>query len=146
MVPLSPWMRWVLWVAGAYNLLSGLGMIVGYHEAHRMAGIPPPALPLPMQVLGLAIVLFGVGFFAVAAAPERNRVLLQLGLWFKLMAFVLSAIAVARGDITPKFLAVVFFADLIYVPPFWLILRRLGGHDQLRHAVAQPAESAWRDP
>src|SRR5262245_19677904 len=112
MAVLRPWMRFVLWIAGAYNLASGLGMVIGYHEAHRLAGLPPPTLALPMQMLGATIMLFGVGFFAVAAEPMKNRFLLVLGLWCKLLGFALSAYAVVRGAITPKFLAIVFFADL----------------------------------
>jgi hypothetical protein len=122
---LRPWMWWLLRIAGTYNILSGLGMLVGYHEVYRIFGVSKPSMVLPLQMLGAMIVLFGVGFHMAASAPLANRAVLVLGFWSKLLGFVLSAYTVWKGQLPLYFVAIVFFADLIYVPTFWLILRHL---------------------
>lgn len=116
-------MRWVLWIAGTYNIASGLGMLVGYHEVYRLLAVPKPASVLPLQMLGVMIALFGVGFFFAASDPLSHRLMILLGLWAKLAGFVLGAAAVVQGDLPGWFVVAVFFADLIYVPPLWVILR-----------------------
>jgi hypothetical protein len=120
---LRPWMWWVLRFAGTYNLLAGLTMLVFYHEAYRALGVPRPALVLPLQLVGMLVALFGVGYHLVANAPWRNRNLLLLGFWSKLLGSVMAVYTVARGQLRPDFLVLVFFSDMIYLPPFWAILR-----------------------
>ncbi len=129
MKTLRPWMWWLLRFAGTYNLLAGLVMLVFYHEAFKIAGLERPKLVLPVQLVGLLVGLFGVGYHLVAGDPWRNRNLLVLGFWSKLLGTALAVYTVARGALPPFFLVVVFFADCIYLPPFWAILRRIGPED-----------------
>lgn len=124
---LRPWMVWVLRIAGTYNILAGVGLLVGYHEVYQMFNAPKPALVLPMQMLGVMMALFGVGFHLAASYPAQNRHLLLLGFWSKLLGFVLASYTVVRGQLGPEFFVVVIFADLVYVPTLWLILRHLRG-------------------
>ena len=122
---LRPWMWWLLRFAGTYNLLAGLVMVVFYHEAFRMLGVERPKLVLPVQLTGVLVGLFGVGYHLVASAPYENRNLLTLGFWSKLLGTALAVYTVARGQLPDVFLVVVFFADVIYLPPFYLIMRYL---------------------
>jgi hypothetical protein len=41
------------------------------------------------------------------------------------------------GKLPPQFFAVFFFADIIYLPPFYLILRRLYAQARERDAAAE---------
>jgi hypothetical protein len=120
---LKPWMWWLLRFAGTYNLLAGLVMVVFYHEAFRALGVDRPKLVLPVQLTGVLVALFGVGYHLVAGAPYQNRSLLMLGFWSKLLGTALAIYTVARGQLPGRFLVVVFFADMVYLPPFWTILR-----------------------
>ena len=125
MKPLSLWMTVLLRFAGVFNLLAGTSMILFYHEGFKMLGVPKPALALPVQVMGILVALFGVGYLLVAANPLQNRNILVLGFWSK----AISA-SVAMCYVAPPlpwwFAVVVFFSDVIYLPPFYVILRRLG--------------------
>jgi hypothetical protein len=125
--PLLPWMRWLLRFAGTFNLLAGLAMCTLYHEGYHLLGIPKPQLILPVQVMGVLVGLFGVGYHLVASHPLENRNILVLGFWSKALGSALALGYVAAGKITPWFTIVVFFADIIYLPFFYAILRRLRG-------------------
>lgn len=120
-----PWMTIVLRVAGIFNLMAGTSMICFYHEGYELLGVPKPELILPVQVMGILVALFGVGYLMVAANPVENRNILLLGMLSKAIASVLAIYYVIAGPLPWWFLIVVLFADMIYVPPFCVILRRL---------------------
>jgi len=123
--PLLSWMRFVLRFAGTFNLLAGGSMIVFYHEGYKMVGVPKPELVLPVQIMGILVALFGVGYHCVASRPVQNRDLLLLGMLSKAISSAAALIYVAQGALPWHFAVTVFFADVIYVPPFWIIWRRL---------------------
>lgn len=125
MTPLLPWMRLLLRFAGTFNLLAGTSMICLYHEGYKLLGVPKPELLLPVQVMGILVALFGVGYHLVASNPVENRNLLMLGFWSKALSSVLALWYVAAGRLPWGFALVVFFADVIYLPPFYVIMRRL---------------------
>ena len=124
-VPLRPWMRWLLRFAGTFNLLAGAGMICLYHEGYKLLGVPKPQLILPVQVMGILVGLFGVGYHLVASNPVENRNILMLGFWSKALSSALALCYVVAGKLGPGFAVTVLFADVIYLPPFFVILRRL---------------------
>lgn len=125
MEPLQPWMRYLLRFAGCFNLLAGLAMICLYHEGYKLLGIPKPALVLPVQVMGILVGLFGVGYLLVASSPVENRNLLLLGFWSKALSSLAVMHYVLKGQLPWSFVPVLFFADVIYLPFFYVILRRL---------------------
>jgi hypothetical protein len=123
--PLAPWMTRLLWFVGGYNLLAGVGMFAFYHEGYKLLGIVKPQLNLPIQLVGVLVGLFGVGYWLVAAKPVENRNLLMLGFWSKALGSLLGLYYVAVGKLPPLFLVILFFSDIVYLPPFVAILRRL---------------------
>ncbi len=126
MPPLQPWMKFVLRFAGTFNLLAGASMICLYHEGYKLLGVPKPDPALPVQVMGILVALFGVGYHLVARSPVENRNILVLGFWSKALSSLAALWHVAAGQFPWWFAVVVFFADVIYLPPFYLIMRRLG--------------------
>jgi small multidrug resistance pump len=122
---LAPWMKRLLWFVGGYNLLAGVGMIGFYHEGFKLLSLAKPQLNLPIQLVGVLVGLFGVGYWLVAANPVENRNLLMLGFWSKALGSVLGLYYCAVGKLPPVFIVVLFFSDIIYLPPFLMILRRL---------------------
>jgi hypothetical protein len=117
-----------------YNVLAGLSMLVFYHEAYKMMGIDQPDVKMPLQLVGILVGLFGVGYWITASNPVENRNVLMLGFWSKLLGSCLSGYYVARGKLPAEFMIIVFFADIIYLVPFYIILKRL-----YRLAAARPA-------
>jgi len=118
-------MRALLRFAGGFNLAAGVGMICLYHEGYRWLGLTGPELPLPVQVTGVLVGLFGVGYLLVATRPREHYHLLVLGFWSKALSSVLALGHVAAGNLPWRFVPILFLADIVYLPPFWVIMRRI---------------------
>ncbi len=118
-------MRYVLLVAGAYNVLLGLNMVLLPSRSFAPLGLSEPELLLFVQLVGLMVGVFGVGYLMVARWPLENRGVLLLGLIGKALVAVLGLAYVALGKVPPVYLFVVLFSDVIYLAPFALILRHL---------------------
>jgi hypothetical protein len=123
--PLLRWMRFLLRFVAVYNVLAGLTMLIGYHEMYKLVDVAKPQLVLPIQLVGVLVGLFGVGYWMVTLRPVENRDLMLLGFLSKGLGSILGVAYVARGTLPPVFLVVLFFADVVYLVPFWLIIRRL---------------------
>jgi hypothetical protein len=130
-------MNFVLRFVACYNVLAGVNMLCFYHESYKAMGVAKPELNLPIQLVGVLVALFGVGYWMVANNPVENRNLLLLGFWSKLLGSVLGIYYVVAGKLPPIFLAILVFSDIIYLPPFYVILRRL-----FRQAAERDASQA----
>ncbi|MEA1952632.1 MAG: hypothetical protein U9N87_14725 [Planctomycetota bacterium] len=131
---LQPWMRPLLIFAGIFNVLAGSCMIVFYHEGYKLLGIPRPEVVLPVQVMGILVALFGVGYLLVAKNPLENRHILALGFWSKALSSALAIAYVFNGELPLVLLPIVIFSDVIYLPPFYMILRIIYRQaDQAQH-------------
>ncbi len=108
-------------------------------------GVTKPELNLPIQLVGVLVGLFGVGYWMVASHPAENRNLLLLGFWSKLLGSVLGVYYVAVGKLPAAFLAVLFFSDVIYLPPFYMILQRLSAMAAERDALLAAIAAQWND-
>lgn len=125
MPPLLPWMRRLLQFVACYNGLAGIAMFCFYHEGYKALGVEKPSLNLPIQLVGILVALFGVGYWMAASNPVENRNVLLLGIWSKLLGSVLGTYYVCVGKLPPAFMLVLFLSDMVYLPPFWCIFRRL---------------------
>ncbi len=127
---LAPWMHVLLKFAGYYNLVAGLAMMILYHEGYKILGVPKPEFVLPIQLVGLLVAIFGLGYLLVDREPSLNRNVLWLGLLSKAIGPMFALPWIFDGTLPLAMLAVLFFADTIYVWPFWkiyqTILRRSG--------------------
>jgi len=124
-MPLLPWMRYLLWFVGGYNILAGVGMTIFYHEGFRFLDLPKPELMLPLQIVGALVSIFGIGYWIVALNPVENRNVLTLGFLSKLFGSLLGVGYIIAGKMPLSFLPILFFADIVYLLPFFLIMRRL---------------------
>lgn len=122
---LAPWMHHVLKFAGYYNLLAGACMMILYHEGYKILGLVKPEFVLPIQLVGLLVAIFGVGYLMVDQRPSLNGNVLLLGLMSKLLGPLLALPWIFNGTLPITMLAVLFFADTIYVWPFWKIYRTI---------------------
>ncbi len=118
------WWRVVLVIAAVYNVLAGFAMMIFYSEGYAELGLTKTSFNLPIQLVGMCVALFGVGYWLVSRNPIENRNVLLLGMLSKLFGPLLAIRYIVRGDLPMWILIVFFFADLIYLLPFWLIYSR----------------------
>ena len=118
------WWRAILLIAAVYNMIAGVAMMVFYHEGFRGLGLEKTAFNLPIQLVGMCVALFGIGYWLVSRNPVENRNVLLLGMLSKFLGPLLAVRYILRGDLPVWILIVFFFADLIYLVPFWLIYRQ----------------------
>ena len=78
------WMRPLFEVAALYDFLLGLLFLVAWARLYRLFGIEPPNHPAYIQFAAALVTTFGVGFWFVSRAPERNRDIIKLGILLKL--------------------------------------------------------------
>ncbi len=118
-------MHGVLKFAGVYNVLAGICMMAFYHEGFKTLGLAKPDFNMPIQLVGVLVAIFGVGYLIVDRDPIDNRNVLLIGLLSKFFGPLLAFFYVANGTLPLMMLVVLFFADIIYWVPFWLIYRTL---------------------
>ncbi len=122
------WQILVLQIAAVYNTLAGIAMMIFYHEGFRSIGIEKTSFNLPIQLVGMMVALFGLGYWIVSKNPVENRNVLLLGMLSKLLGPLLAIRYIMRGDLPGWMLIVFFFADFIYLVPFWLTWRKAKKH------------------
>lgn len=118
------WWKIVLVIAAVYNVGAGFAMMIFYHEGFAGLGLEKTSFNLPIQLVGMCVALFGIGYWITSRAPVENRNVLLLGMLSKLLGPLLAIRYILRGDLPVWILIVFFFADLIYLVPFWLIYSR----------------------
>ena len=104
-------------------------MMILYHEGYKILGVAKPEFVLPIQLVGLLVALFGLGYLMVDRRPMQNGNVLWLGMMSKLLGPLLALPWIFSGVLPIAMLAVLFLADTIYVWPFWRIYRTILNHD-----------------
>ena len=115
-------MRYALWAAAAYNLAWGAFVVLLPELPFRWAGMDPPNYPEIWQCLGMVVGVYGVAYGLAARDPLRHWPVVAAGLLGKVLGPVGMASAVARGTLPPAAAWLCLFNDLIWWPPFALIL------------------------
>lgn len=123
---IEPWMVKVLTFAGWYNIVAGLSMMILYHEGFKMLGVTKPEMNLPIQLVGMLVAVFGVGYLIAAKKPVENRNILLLGFFSKLFGPLLAMSYIVSGQLPVAMIPILIFADIAYLAPFWMIYRECG--------------------
>lgn len=122
------WMPSVLLVAGGYNLLWGTWTILFPNLSFALSGLNQPGKPLDYpqlwQCIGMIVGVYGIGYACAAINPVRHWPIVLVGLLGKVFGPLGYAYGVAVGQTRPDAIATIFFNDLIWWVPFFLILRR----------------------
>jgi hypothetical protein len=118
------WIRPLFVVAGLYDFLLGLLFLFAWPAIYTHFNIAYPNHAGYILFGAASIAIFGVGFLMVAAAPERNRDIIKLGVLLKL-AYSGTVLGFwFRGAI--PFMWVPFaWCDLAFLVSFVVALRAL---------------------
>ena len=55
------------------GLLAGAAMICFYHEGYKLLDVPKPELVLPVQIMGILVAIFGLGYLGSDSTDTSSR-------------------------------------------------------------------------
>lgn len=126
MIPQSPhspnWMKYVLLLAGVYNVLWGALNILFPTMIFTAIGMEFPRYPELWQCIAMIIGTYGAGYFIAATAPYRHWPIVLVGLLGKLAGPVGFSWALLNGTLPGLFGLTIITNDLIWWIPFSRIL------------------------
>ncbi len=117
------WMTKVLRAAGLYSILFGLSIVAFPGWFFDYFGMIQP-LYMPMwQSLGLVSVVFGMGFVIASVQPLRHWSIVLMGFLAKLLISLAFLLAYYNGTAPAEFGYLVFTNGILWMIPFFFILR-----------------------
>lgn len=113
------------WVAAAYNFLAGLPPLLMPTLSTVNAGLPPldPRHTILVQMMGLLICIFGVGYAMVASGSPAARQIVLLGFVGKLGVCVLVALRLREIEV-PTAMLLAAAGDFLFLIVFIVFLTR----------------------
>jgi peroxiredoxin len=118
----SMYVKYVLIVAGIYNLVFGAAVILFPSFAFNMAGMELPRYPQIWQCVGMVVGVYGIGYLIAARDPCRHWPIVLVGLAGKLLGPIGLVFAAAQGEFPQFWGTIILFNDLIWWFPFGAIL------------------------
>lgn len=118
-------LRKMLSLAGVYNLLFGLIVLLFPNVFFQLLGIPAPLYPQIWQCLGMVIGVYGVGYLIAATNPFQHWVIVLVGLLGKVFGPIGFVWFYLKGDLPLSMAWLILFNDVIWWYPFGMILYRL---------------------
>ena len=114
--------RWLL-AAGVYNIVWGLLFGAFPHALFDWAGMERPNYPELWQCIAMIVGVYGVGYAVASLDPFHHWPIVLVGFLGKLFGPIGFVQAALTGRMPWKFGIVNIFNDLIWLIPFFLILR-----------------------
>jgi hypothetical protein len=103
-------------VAAVFNVLVGLGILLGYSRLAPLLGFPPQPT-VWIHIIALVVLVFGYAYWRVAMDPARFREYVRLGILGKL-AFVAAIYGHFLNGSATGALAILVSADLLFAVLF----------------------------
>ena len=118
------WIRPLFVVAALYDLVLGALFLLRYPAIYGRFGIELPNHPGYIQFAAAVVTIFGIGFWYVSRAPERNRDIIKLGILLKLSYATVVLGWSMRGQM-PAMWVPFAWIDLAFMVAFIAALRVL---------------------
>jgi hypothetical protein len=116
------WMKWVLILAGIYNICWGIFTIIFPSAYFTFAGMQTNNYPEIWQCVGMVVGVYGIGYFIAASDPYRHWPIVLVGLLGKILGPIGYINALMHERFTPKAGITNITNDLIWLIPFTIIL------------------------
>ncbi|MEP3212247.1 MAG: AhpC/TSA family protein [Luteolibacter sp.] len=140
------WMRIALILAGAYHIIFAFWANCWPFHCFDFLGIPRPNHPMLWRTLGLISGFLGLAFLIAATDPLRHWPIVLFGFIKFIAASVIVGITVWDSGLPPASLLFIPADDLIWIPPFavilWATIRAHAGIPPSRSAPYSIEEAA----
>ncbi|NQD92114.1 hypothetical protein HP532_05535 [Pseudomonas sp. CrR25] len=111
-------------LAALFNWVAAIPFLIAPGTVANLLGIhPTPADPMFTDLFMVLVLAFGWGYWKISRDPRRNRPIIELGIFGKLLVVVVGYGYFFAGKITWPF-AVLVTGDLLWAYLFWRFLRR----------------------
>jgi hypothetical protein len=118
------WIRPLFVVAALYDFVLGVVFLFAFQSVYLRFNVTLPNHPAYVQFAATLVAIFGVGFWFVSRAPERNRDIIKLGILLKLAYSATVLVYWAQGRI-PMMWVPFAWIDLAFMATFIAALRAL---------------------
>jgi len=154
-----------LWLklAGIYNLVFGIAVILFPNLLFELCKITSPRYPEIWQCVGMIVGVYGIGYLIASRDPDRHWPIILVGLLGKILGPFGFLISLINGTLPWIFGIVILFNDIVWWPPFFRLLAHtfresnLSEHDhtvEFHQVVANTkslsgrsmTEMSWRQP
>lgn len=113
----ASWIRPLFMLAGLYDFVLGAAFFLAHKTIYARFQIEPPNHEAYVLLPAALIAIFGLGFWMVASAPERNRDIIGLGVLMKL-AFAAIVLSFAFRGAIPAMWVPFAWIDLAFMLAF----------------------------
>jgi hypothetical protein len=118
------WIRPFFMIAAAYDFILGVLFLLAYPAVYNYFHVALPNHPAYIQFAAGVVATFGIGFWFVARAPERNRDIIKLGVLLKLTYSTVVLAWWFKGQM-PGMWVPFAWLDLAFLAAFLMSLRTL---------------------
>ena len=109
-------------IAGFYNLVFGICVILFPGLLFDLCNITQPRYPEIWQCVGMIVGVYGIGYLIAAQNPHRHWPIILVGLLGKIFGPIGFLYSAVNGVLPWSFGILIFFNDLIWWFPFGKIL------------------------
>ncbi len=117
------WIRPMLRLAAAYNVLWGAFAVFFPSVPFQWAGLEPPNYPCLWQCIGMIVGVYGVGYWIAASDPVRHWPIVLVGLLGKIFGPIGFVWCASRGELPWIAGLTILTNDLAWWLPFGLTLK-----------------------
>ena len=116
------WMRHVLQLAGIYNLVWGVWVVLFPMAVFRWSGIDLPRYPQIWQCVGMIVGVYGIGYWIASTSPYRHWSMVLVGFLGKLLGPLGFLAAAVQRELPWSWAIMILLNDVIWWVPFGVIL------------------------
>lgn len=114
---------YTLLLAGLYNILWGTWTVLFPQHAFELLGMELPRYIELWQCVGMIVAVYGLGYISVASDPIKYWPVILVGFLGKLFGPIGFVMAFVNGTFPLGFGVHIIFNDLIWLVPFFLMLK-----------------------
>ena len=116
------WMKYVLILAGIYNILWGIVTVLYPDFYFKFSGMPAANYPEIWQCVGMIVGVYGIGYLIASVNPYKHWPIIFVGLLGKILGPIGYMNALMHDRFTLKAGLTNITNDLIWWIPFTIIL------------------------
>ncbi|MHB8973366.1 MAG: SelL-related redox protein [Pirellulaceae bacterium] len=116
------WMRHVLQLAGLYNLVWSIWIVLFPTAVFRWSGIDLPRYPQIWQFVGVIVGVYGLGYWLASSSPYRYWSIVLVGLLGKILGPLAFVAVMLQREFSWSWAMMILLNDVIWWVPLGAIL------------------------